>query len=571
MELSLDLRAASQHLVQARLRWTPSRSTLAFRLPAWTPGSYLIRDYIRLIEGLELRQAGRTLRPQRSAPAAWRLELESLEPLELRYAAMATELTVRTCHLDGDHAFLALAALAFQVEGHRWTPHRLRLSLPEGWEPFVPLPGDPAEGWLAAGFDELVDTPVEAGPHTAHGFSVGDVPHRWVCWEAGGDAPSLLRRHPSLLEDVRAVCAACCRLMGESAPAAPDYLFVLHLLDQGYGGLEHDRSSVLQYGRQALARPEGYRKLLQLVGHEYLHQWNVRRLRPAELTPIDYDRPVIVPSLWFAEGVTSYLDLLLPHLAGLSDEEALWEDLGADLSRYLLTPGRLAGQSLRQSSEEAWVKLYRREAYSDDNQVSYYLKGAVIALTLDLELHRNGSCLVAVLRDLWQRLGRWGRGYGEADLLEAFVDRAPLLRERLPQWLEGHGDPELASYLADVALVLEPVSATRPSMGLRCGAEARGLIVQRVERHGPAQRAGLQVGDELIALDGRRLRQSEDLLDLLQQEQTHRLTVCRWGLLRDLSLAPAPPMVERWQLRPATDPSPEALERRRRWLALVPA
>jgi predicted metalloprotease with PDZ domain len=379
-----------------------------------------------------------------------------------------------------------------------------------------------------------------------------------------------MSRYPTLLHDVAAVCEACCRLMGEAAPASPDYLFVLHLLDQGYGGLEHDNATVLQYGRQALRQTDGYRKLLQLVAHEYLHQWNVRRLRPAQLSPIDYDRAVIVPSLWFAEGVTSYFDQLLPRLAGLCSDEQVFEDLGADLSRYLLTPGRLHGQSLRQSAQEAWVKLYRRDADSDDHQISYYLKGAVISLVLDLELRRDGSCLAQVLRDLWQRLGRWGRGYSEQDLLEALAAFSPALRERLPGWLEGHDDPDLPAYLQDVGLLLEPEGASSPRSGLRAEPQPAGLAVTRVERHGPAQAAGLMVGDELIALEGLRLRQADDLPALLKAGVAQALTISRRGLLRTLMITPDPPVVERWRLRPDPAAAPTALVRRRQWLELVP-
>ena len=189
---------------------------------------------------------------------------------------------MRTCHLSADHGFLALAGVVLQISGERWNPHRLELRLPEGWQAFVPLPSDGGNGWTASDFDQLIDSPVEAGPHPCHPFSVAGVPHRWVTW--GADLPAL---DPLWLADVERVALACCRLMGEPAHASPDYLFVLHLLAEGYGGLEHDHGSVLQFGRRALAAPGGRRKLLQLVAHEYLHQWNVRRLRPFELTPID--------------------------------------------------------------------------------------------------------------------------------------------------------------------------------------------------------------------------------------------------------------------------------------------
>ncbi|MCP9828914.1 M61 family metallopeptidase [Synechococcus sp. L2F] len=574
VELTLDLTASRQHLIRCRLRFTPIHQALELHLPVWTPGSYLQRDYVRQLQNLELVQAGAVVPLVRREPSVWTAQLKPLLPVEVNYGAMATELTVRTCHLDDDHACLTLAALALQVNGARWTPHHLHLLLPEGWEPFVPLPcldGPSEHRWIAASFDQLVDTPVEAGPHLWHGFEVHGVPHRWVCWSAvGGDPNPLLERYPQLLDDVAGVCSACCRLMGEAAPAAADYLFVLHLLERGFGGLEHDNATVLQYGLEELAKPGGYRRFLQLVGHEYLHQWNVRRLRPAELTPIDYDRPMVVPTLWFAEGVTSYYDQFLPRLAGIGTAADLWDDLGAELSRYLLTPGRLLGQTLRQSSQEAWVKLYRQDAYSGDNQISYYLKGAVVALVLDLQLRRAGSSLAAVLRALWQTHGRWRRGYSEADLIEAFAAQLPELRKQLPAWLEGQEDPPLHEALHSVGLVLVPHKDTAPFTGLACSTSNSSLSVQKVARHSPAEAAGLCVADELIALDGWRLHTPSELTHRWQEGRRHSLTIGRHGRLRCLSLQPTAPAVQSWRLQPDPDGPAAALALRTQWLQLVP-
>jgi predicted metalloprotease with PDZ domain len=416
------------------------------------------------------------------------------------------------------------------------------------------------------------------GPHRWHRFSVAGVPHRWVTW--GDDLPSL---DPAWLADVERVALACCRLMGVPSPASDDYLFVLHLLDEGYGGLEHDHGSVLQFGRRALAAPDGRRKLLQLVAHEYLHQWNVRRLRPAELTPIDYDRVTIVPGLWFAEGVTSYFDQLLPLAAGVGTENDLLEDLGADLSRYLLTPGRRV-QGLRQSAEEAWVKLYRQDASSPDSQISYYLKGSVVALVLDLHLRRHGSCLALVLQDLWRSHGAWGRGYRHEDLVAAFAAQAADLADLLPHWLESTEDPDLPAYLADVGLALVPEAAREWFLGwqLEEGGE-RPMHLRRVHRDGPAERARLQAGDELLALDGQRLRQPADLAFALGSPpsaaeagrdaapEERDLLYCRDGRVRTTVLRPDPPAVARWRL--VADPvleSDRTRLNRQRWLSLQP-
>lgn len=567
-ELELDLRQPHSQRLEARLSFTPRHTRLGLSLPRWTPGSYLLREYVGQLEGLQVEQQGQTLAARRVTPFRWELALPSLEPVTVTYALQATELTVRTAHLNDEHGFLPLAAIALQIDGERWSPHRLLLQLPPGWQGFVPLPTHSDGGWLAEHLDQLIDSPVEVGPHPCHRFAVAGVPHRWVSW--GGDVP---QQDPGWLADVERVCLACCRLMGVERPAADDYLFVLHLTESGYGGLEHDTSTVLQFGRRRLARPEGRRKLLQLVAHEYLHQWNVRRLRPSQLVPIDYDRAVVVPTLWFAEGITSYVDQLLPHAAGCCPADAVLEDLADDLSRYRTSQGRSV-QSLRASSEEAWVKLYRPHPHAANQQVSYYLKGAVLALVLDLQLRRQGSWLGAVLQDLWRSHGTSGRGYSEDDLLNAFARQAPDLRPLLLHWLNSTDDPPLEALLADVGLRLEPVQPTAVALGWQLESRpAGGLWVSRIQRGGPAQQAGLQVGDELIAVGPERVRQHDELTQVLALASPGTpldLLACREGLLRSFSLLPAPPRTERWQL--VVDPAapPLAHQRRAAWLQLRP-
>jgi predicted metalloprotease with PDZ domain len=376
------------------------------------------------------------------------------------------------------------------------------------------------------------------------------------------------------LEDVAAVCLQCCRLMGAAAPAAERYLFILHLIDQGYGGLEHDDSTVLIYGRQALARPEGRRKLLQLVAHEYLHQWNVRRLRPAQLTPVDYDRPSVIPTLWFAEGVTSYVDQFLPLAAGLGREQELLEDLGADLSRYQQTPGRRI-QSLRQSSEEAWVKLYRQDAHSADNQISYYLKGAVLTLVLDLHLRRHGSWLGGVLQQLWATFGRRGRGYGESDLIAAFASHAADLSTLLPHWLTSTEDPPIKDYLADLGLrmVAEPSESWFTGLQVEPGV-AGSLRLRRVERHSPAQLAGLEVGDELIAINGHRLSAIEAYTALIRVASLEpprlQLLIARHQKVDKRTVQVTAPRPQRWTLEIDPTAGADCEARRSRWSHLLP-
>ncbi len=564
-DIRISLTQPHRQLVQVRIAVKPQQRRLRLSLPEWTPGSYLIRHYVRRLEGLELWQGDRRLALQRRAVAGWQAQLNSLEPIEIRYQLLAPELTVRTSQLTAEHAFLAMASVVLAIEGERWSAHRLSLELPEAWQPFVALPQQPDGSWIAADYDQLIDTPVEAGPHPCHRFELAGVPHRWVEW--GGD---LAREDPAWLGDLQQLCLACCRLMGVERPAADHYLFVLHRTASGYGGLEHDNGSVLQFGRRALAKPEGRRQLLQLVAHEYLHQWNVRRLRPLELATYDYDQAVVIPSLWFAEGVTSYLDQLLPLAAGLSGEAELLEDLGADLSRYLLTAGRQV-QSLQASSEEAWVKLYLADAHSGSSQVSYYLKGAVLALVLDLRLRQRGYCLPLVLQQLWRSHGAIGRGYRQAELIAAFAAHDPELSELLPQWLNSTEDPPIAAALAVVGLRLQPEISSEPWLGWQLEVTNAGLFLQRLQRDSPAQLAGLLAGDELLALDGVRLRSPEDLTPLWAAApwcQPRQLLWVRDGLVRSGEITAAAPAVQRWRLLVDPEAEPASAQRRASWLRL---
>ncbi len=566
-EFHLDLRQAQSHGVDVRLQLSPRCRQLGLALPRWTPGSYLLREYVGHLEGLVIEQQGKTLSPRRVTPFRWELELASLAPITVRYTIQATELTVRTAHLSAEHGFMPLAAIALQIDGERWSPYRLSLALPEGWQAFVPLPQQGDGCWLADSFDALIDSPVEAGPHACHSFMVAGVPHRWVGW--GGDLPA---EDPAWLHDVEQVCLACCRLMGVPQPAAQDYLFVLHLSEQGYGGLEHDNCTVLQFGRRRLRTADGRRRLLQLVAHEYLHQWNVRRLRPAQLAPIDYNRAVVVPTLWFAEGVTSYVDQLLPHAAGCCSADAVLADLSEELTRYKTTQGRFV-QSLRNSSEEAWVKLYRPHAYAANQQVSYYLKGAVLALVLDLRLRERGSWLGAVLQQLWSSHGCQRRGYQEADLLHAFAAHDPELTTLLPQWLSSTDDPPLEQALTTVGLHLQSLPSSKPALGWQLEQRPGGGVwIQRIQRHAAAQRAGLQVGDELIACNGERVRSQEDLDQLLTTlvGSSCELLICRDGLVRCVSPELPAPQPERWELRIDSGAGSSVEQRRAAWLMLQP-
>ena len=483
------------------------------------------------------------------------------EVLTLDYAIEARDLTVRTCHLDPDFASLSLAAVAMDVEGCRWHEHRLTVAVPEAWSVHVPLPFVD-QAWIAEDFDGLVDSPVHAGSFDVERFDVDGHGHELLLiGSPPGGWPS------SLTQDITSVCRATCRLMDMPPPAGDRYQLVIQMLESGYGGLEHDHSAVLQFNWPALARPGGLRQLLQLVGHEYLHQWNVRRLRPADYRPYDYGRPVVSEGLWFAEGITSYFDLSTTLLSGFSNRTQFLQDLGEELSRVLMTPGRSV-QSLADSAREAWVKLYKATPSSRDSQVSYYRYGAATAFCLDVRLRQVGSSLSTVLRELWASHGRCGRGYQRQNILSAIAKRDSSLAAQLDGWLDEPDSLPLEALVAALGLRLDPIQSSEPHHGLNLEDQASGVVVKRVAPRGPAMQAGLVVGDELIAIGGRRLRRMADLPMLLKGQSRVSVLWSRRGLMKESLLIPDE-CIDRWTLRWDPGAAAEQLALRDRWFQIL--
>ena len=558
---ALDLREPQRHRIQVTLSLTPVRGQLQLQLPCWTPGSYLERDYVRHLEGLWAQQGSQLIEVERSSRHSWTLHgLRPDEPLQVHYAVLGVEASVRTNWLDAESGFLTAAAWALEVEGCRWQPHSLSLQLPPAWQVATSLQPK-ANGWQARDYDQLVDAPLALGALQELTFNVGGVPHRWV-WQGLSQPAPLAAWH----EDLHRLCSAVCALLGSSRPVSDAYLFMTRFTAGGYGGLEHDDCTALMFCRREFGTVAGTRRLLQLAAHEYLHQWNVRRLRPRQLRPYRYGGAVLVPELWFAEGVTSYYDQLVLLHAGLCSEEDYLTDLAKDISRLLTTPGRRV-QSLLDSGTEAWVKLYRADAHSSNQQVSYYLKGTLVALLLDLHLLARGSGLHGLLQRLWQRFGVAERGYSQADLMAAVAELDPELETLLNGWLTGVDELPLDGYLKTVGLNLTPDTSTVAFSGLHLELVDAQLLVRRVVRDSPGEDAGLSPGDELLAINGERLRRTEQFEQWLQPGVEQNLLVCSDGRVRTVPIQPRAPQPSSWSLRIDPQASEAACRLRSHWFS----
>jgi predicted metalloprotease with PDZ domain len=496
------------HLFEVEARLPPGQDVLEAVLPVWTPGSYLVREYARHVQELQAADgSGAALPVERVDKRTWRIQARG-NPVTLRYRVYSNELTVRTSHLDGTHGYFNGAALLLYTEALRGTPHHLAVEAPSGWSVFTALDRD-GEGFIAPDYDTLVDCPVEVGPHTPVRFSAAGVPHQVVVWGGTADAGRLEG-------DLRAVCEAEAALWG--GLPFDRYLFLIYLVDKGRGGLEHGNSTSLIYPRQQLTAPKGWEDFLTLASHEYFHAWNVKRLKPRAFVPVDYAGENYTRLLWAFEGITSYYDNLLVRRAGRMSGPRYLTRLGEVFSSLLLTPGRRV-QTLEEASLTAWVKYYRQDEHTPNSAVSYYLKGELVALCLDLEIRRatgDARSLDDVMRLLWSRYGD-GRGVPEKGVEEAasevagrelssFFDRALRTAEELDASVLDHVGLQLRTRIRESASDkggtpprLKP-SEVRPRGWT--GIVPKGSSIGSVLEGSPAHLAGLYADDEVVAIDG---------------------------------------------------------------------
>lgn len=519
---------AHQYRVTLRIA-TPAAQQLV-SLPVWIPGSYLVREFAKNLQELNARQNGQPIAVQQLSKHQWLLDCSANAPVELSYLVNAYDTSVRTAWLDQRRGFFNGTSLLLRVHGQEAQPHQLRISpsaqVPD-WKLATGLSAVEVDAqgfgtYTAGNYDELVDCPVEMGNFWSSSFTARGVPHRFVV--AGAPASFDGER---LLRDTQKVCEAEIDFWGVAPHSS--YVFMLNVTHDGYGGLEHCNSTALICSRSDLPRQgvdkasDGYVQLLGLISHEYFHTWNVKRLRPAELVPYNYDQENYTELLWFFEGFTSYYDDLLLRRAGLIDNATYLKLITKTLNQVQQTPGRKV-QSVAQSSFDAWVKYYRQDENTANATVSYYTKGALVAMSLDLKLRQEGqTTLDAVMRALWQRCQ--GSAMSEADVLtvlQALTGRS--WEAELQVWVHGTQELPVTDLLAAHGVAADadqPVPAQ--ALGLRVQ-ESHSVLIKQVLRGGLAEQAGMMAGDEWygieIAGQGWRLGKLEELAMYVPQGTT---------------------------------------------------
>lgn len=539
-----------RHLAEIELRFPVDTDHVELALPAWSPGSYLIRDYARFVRDLAV--TGDDGAPRRTAKrdkSTWAVDAGGARELCVRYAVYGHDLSVRTNHIDAEHAFLHGPATFLHPTHLRAAPVEVELAIPDGWVLTTAMAWEPSPPYrlTAADIDELYDHPIHAGPTRTHRVPAA-VPVKLAIW--GARAPGGTFDETRLAADLGAIVDDHVARFG--AAPFPHYTFLVMLAHDGYGGLEHRASSVNLYHPYFAASRKPYEGLLELLSHELFHVWNGKRIAPRALLQPDYAREAYTPCLWLMEGLTSHYDRYVLRTSHRITARSFLDKVLDDWARLMATPGRRR-HSLEGASFDAWIKLYKPDESNLNTTVSYYLKGGLTLLALDLQIRRRtegARSLDDVVRLLWQRYGAPGEPHPD-ELQPVFEEAAGLsLADVFDRQIRGTADPELVEELRHVGLELraigDPAQLADAGRPVWLGATLTGGKVTGVHDDSPAQAAGLSPGDEIIALDGFRVTGDADLRSLagaLGPGDRIELAVFRRArLLRlPLTLGPAPP------------------------------
>lgn len=567
--------------VEMKVRSRVGKPTVNLILPVWTPGSYMVRDFARHVqEFAAFDMSGRALEWTKPNKTTWRVKTNGGREYRVTYRVYANELTVRTSELNSDHAFWNNPTLLMYPDGALEQPSTLNI-IPYGdWKIATGLPptSEP-RAFRAENFDILYDSPVEVSNFKQLDFQVRGVFHRIVIDGEGNYDAAILRTI------VQRVVENQIAMFGDIPYR--DYTFILHLRANTGGGLEHLNSTALGFRRDEFTTDDGYRRFASLVSHEFFHLWNVKRIRPDALGPFDYTKENYTRLLWVAEGITEYYGNLTLRRAGLISEGAYLGQLAANMQNFQDTPGRLL-MNAEESSFDSWIKYYRPDENSANTSISYYDKGELVGMLLDLEIRRrtNGAkSLDDVMRSLYNDFAKKGRNYTPADFQKVCETAAgSSLEDFFARYVRGREELPYNQILAAAGLTLQqagfPVEdlwrAVPEGVPLRAylGAEleetGERLIISSVRSGSPAYDQGLNANDQIVALDGRRVTSATFDARLAEKRpgETIRLMVFRFDELRTFEIRLGSRVAAPYQIVRRAQVTEQQMQIYRGWIAV---
>jgi predicted metalloprotease with PDZ domain len=597
IEYKLNLKSPQAHIFEVELKIDkPDRNGQVVFLPAWIRGSYLIRDYARHIITIQAFCKDRQIGLQKLNKHSWIVEPVA-SSITIRYLVYAWELTVRSSHFDLNHAYFNGPALFLGVKGQEMSKCCLEIVAPDDqqiadWKVAIPMhPVKTDEKgfgrYIADTYEDFIDCPAEIGRYSESEFSVASCNHRLIV------SGSNRFDHESICSCLERICSEQVELFGELP--IQEYTFFLQLVDDGYGGLEHKNSTSLIFSRDELPSKNdtkispGYRRLLALCSHEYFHLWNVKRITPQPFLEQNTSQEVYTKQLWVFEGITSYYDELMLVRSGVIEAEGYFEMLAETVTRVMRGSGRKK-QTLEESSFDVWTKFYKQDENAPNAIVSYYAKGALFALVLDLTIRIQSEGLFSldhIMRAMWQKYGKNSEGVPEGGFEEVAAEVTSLnLKSLFELGLRSTEELPLAECLEafGVEMKLLPAKSQDDKGGVITKSEneqnsysvigakwidKNGTVyIQQVFDGGAAQEAGVSAGDEIIAVDGQRknTNQFDRYIADTDPGETVQVHLFRRGTLMNISLKPRKAPSDTCYFYLTEQKNPEISKRYTEWL-----
>lgn len=560
------------HLLQVGLEISdPGASALTLYLPSWIRGSYMVRDFVRHIVSIRAQSNGQAVDLVKQDKQTWLTATPVDGSLKVIYQVYAWDLSVRAAHVDTTHCYFNGPCVFLGIKGRESDRCKVEIQSPDGeeyasWKVAVSMQALAVDSngfgrYEAPDYETLLDHPVEMSDFATREFQVREKLHRFVI--SGRQNGDLER----ICNDLVKICDETAALFQELP--VEEYLFLLWVVGNGYGGLEHQNSTSLMISRDSLPTKTmqqvtpGYRRLLGLCSHEYFHLWNVKRITPEVFLREGMTHEVYTRQLWIFEGITSYYDELILLRSGVIETKDYFEMVAEGVTRVMRGAGRLR-QTLEESSFDAWTKFYKQDENASNAIVSYYAKGALVAMLLDLTIRLRSegrTSLDDVMRVLWQRYGKPGIGLEER-AFEQLVDEVTGLQFHadFDRWIRSTDELSLAETLQafGVELYLLPAKSSsdlgsvaearpeiengKPVLGAKWAQQTTALLLQQVYDGGAAQIAGLSAGDEIVAVDGLRMDASklESYLAQLPADSRIVIHVFRRDELMQFEVRPLP-------------------------------
>lgn len=522
-----------------------------------------MREYPKNVQNIRvLNQKGQELYFEQIDKGQWRVDLESFKEAEISalsfsYEVYCHELTVRTSHIDREHAFIHGPSLFMGLIGEKILDPVLKITIPDGWQKISTglkdiSPKREEFHFTAKDYDELIDAPIEIGNHLTDGFLCEGKAHELAYF--GQRLPFFDEKKmlSQMKEDIKTIVEHISQTMG-GMPYEEKYTFITHFIPNKFGGLEHLNSTALQFCPFKLVERKGYLKWLELVAHEYFHTWNVKRIRPKELGPFDYTREAFTRMHWLTEGLTSFMDQLFVYRAGLSTLEEYCELMKENLNLYHSIPGRKF-QSLEESSFNTWIKLYRPDENSQNSSMSYYLKGGLVFFVLNARFNEKGKNINHLLELLWKRYQENPKvGVVESEVFEMISEIAGAdVREEFEVMVKTTEEIDFSSIGSLIGMKFiykseskdpsrsDSCSGPNISLGMKTSSRSGRVFIDSVILDSPAHKCGLNAGDEIIAING--LRVDESIFSrhekFLVENTAYQFTVSRLNQLCDVQVVP---------------------------------